>query len=700
MLDWRSKTIRKDQGIKDRGTKDRGIGPGTAGAARGWGVILCLVLSLPSQYALGGAADAGAADASGAATGDPLAEQRSHFLEARRAWRRGQGQRYRQLAAKLSGYPLYPYLRHTELSAAGGTQRLPEVMEFLRAYPEFPLNARLRNRWLERLAGRGRWADFLSLYDARDAPSARLQCLALKARIELGRTEGLAADTVPLFQVGHSQPTVCDPAFRLLYASPLMNDELLWERIRLALAKGNAGLARYLGRRLSPQQQPILQQWLHMHAQPERGTRQPRLADTPLHREILRHGIGRLAARQLSQAITRWQRIRADYSYSEEEAQPLIRQLAVRAVRRKHPQALALLDAVRNPDQEMLDWQLRAALRGRAWERLETWTREEPPPEVNALQWRYWHGRALEELGAKAQARQALAPLAKKRDYYGFLAADRMGMTYSMQYLSTPRDEQATTELLATPGLRRAREWRLLGEMRAARREWQHVMRRLDTHRLQIAARLAAGWGWHDRAIFALGQAGAHDDLELRFPVLFEDLVSEQAERRQLDRSWIFGVMRAESAFMADAYSRAGARGLMQIMPNTGRLTARKLGMRNFHTSQLMQPKVSLSLGSAYLKMLYEDLGNKIVLATAGYNAGPGRVRSWLRNQDCTAPDVWIETIPFQETRRYVKRVLFYSSIYDWRLQRPVVPVAARAAGAIGGNGRSDCPANVVSLQP
>ena len=295
MLDWRSKTIRKDQGIKDQGIKDqgikdRGIGPGTAGAARGWGVILCLAVSLPSQYALGGAANAGAADASGAATGDPLAEQRSHFLEARRAWRRGQSQRYRQLAAKLSGYPLYPYLRHTELYAAGGTQRLPEVMEFLRAYPEFPLNARLRNRWLERLAGRGRWADFLSLYDARDAPSARLQCLALKARIELGRTEGLAADTVPLFQVGHSQPTVCDPAFRLLYASPLMNDELLWERIRLALAKGNAGLARYLGRRLSPQQQPILQQWLHMHAQPERGTRQPRL-----HRGRVQHVFRRCA---------------------------------------------------------------------------------------------------------------------------------------------------------------------------------------------------------------------------------------------------------------------------------------------------------------------------------------------------------------------------------------------------------------------
>ena len=195
---------------------------------------------------------------------------------------------------------------------------------------------------------------------------------------------------------------------------------------------------------------------------------------------------------------------------------------------------------------------------------------------------------------------------------------------------------------------------------------------------MQIAAKLASEWGWYDRAIFTMGAAHAYDDLELRFPITYRDEIEKYATKRNLDAGWIFALMRSESAFMEKVKSPAGALGLMQIMPATGKLTARKIGMKKFRTRDLLIAKKNIAIGTAYMKEMQDKFKGNYILATASYNAGPGRSVKWSPRKGCIEPDIWVEQIPFDETRAYVKRVMFYASIYDWRLNQQVIPLKQR----------------------
>ena len=200
----------------------------------------------------------------------------------------------------------------------------------------------------------------------------------------------------------------------------------------------------------------------------------------------------------------------------------------------------------------------------------------------------------------------------------------------------------------------------------------------LSNYQLQIAAVFAAEWGWHDRAILTLGRAMAYDDLVLRFPVVFEQLLRKYADQRQLDLAWMYALVRAESAFMVDARSVSGALGLMQLMPATGKQTADRIGFRSFENVYLLEADKNVTIGSAYLKQMAEKFNGNLVLATAAYNAGPNAVLSWLPKEVCIMPEIWIEQIPYEETRKYVSRILYFASIYDWRLQQKVIQVKDR----------------------
>ena len=220
----------------------------------------------------------------------------------------------------------------------------------------------------------------------------------------------------------------------------------------------------------------------------------------------------------------------------------------------------------------------------------------------------------------------------------------------------------------------------MLGSIYPARREWHHALDDMTSYQMQIAAAIAANWGWHDQVILTLGKAQAYDDLILRFPVPFEEHLRKYAEKRQLDLGWTYALTRAESAFMEDARSPAGALGLMQIMPDTGRQTAKAIGFRTFDVRYLLEADKNITIGSAYLKQMYDKFNGNTILATAAYNAGPGNVKGWIPKSECIEPDVWIEKIPFEETRKYVSRILFYATVYDWRLKQDITPIRQRMA--------------------
>ena len=379
-------------------------------------------------------------------------------------------------------------------------------------------------------------------------------------------------------------------------------------------------------------------------------------------------------------AIQRWNVLSERYAFLPDEQDVILQHLGKGAVVHRHPAALSLLNGITTTNEEAFAWRLQAALRNRAWSYLEKWTQGEPASDVNTLQWNYWRARALSETGNQSAAHDLFTGLAGERDYYGFMAADHLHQPYMMDYKPIEEDDAKVAELLRQPTIQRAREWVLLDNLSYAKREWRQSLKVLSADMKRQAARLAHQWGWHYSAIVALGQVMDYDDLVVRFPLLYTEALRGQAQRQQLDVSWVFGLVRSESLFVEGARSRAGALGLMQVMPATGRQVARSLGMRGFSSNQLLQAPYNLRIGAAYLRQMYDRFGGNIVYATAAYNAGPHRVQRWHRRLSCAPADVWIEVIPFRETKKYVKQVLMNSSIYDWRLQQEVVSIDKRLA--------------------
>jgi len=627
------------------------------------------------------------------AAGHRLENQRQRFLDASSALDAGHTARFRQLEAQLKDYPLYPYLRYQALRRNLNHATDKQVRAFLTAYADTPLAERLRRPWLYHLAHRRQWKRFLRFYQGRQ--STTLRCYALQARLHTGRTRGLMDAALDLWLVGHSQPKACDPVFSELYASPRMTTEALWKRVRLAIDAGNVSLAGYLAKRLGPRDRHWVHLWERAHRRPAGTLESAALhKDVAVARDIVIYGIGRLARIDADGARQVWDRVRGYYHFPAAEAARVKRTLALHAAAQHQPQARAWLARVpaRAVDAKVRRWRVRAALEARDWSGVLHWIAALNPRERREDIWRYWKGRALARTGHSKEARRVMGPLARERTYHGFLAADYMGWSYAMNDQPIHYTGAELQGLLRRDkALLRARELYKVGRVLDARREWRYGTRGLNARDLQLAAVLAGRWGWHDRAIHTVARSGELDDLALRFPLPYRRHIVRTARHFGLSPSWIFGVVRQESAFMEDARSPAGALGLMQLMPSTGRHTARLLNRPAPDRYTLLEAGENVRLGAAYLKRVLDRFSGNMVLATAAYNAGPQRVQSWLPDGHSEPADLWVDLIPYRETRGYVRGVLAFTTVFDWRRQKPVTPLDRRmppipAAGGAPGS--------------
>jgi soluble lytic murein transglycosylase len=326
-------------------------------------------------------------------------------------------------------------------------------------------------------------------------------------------------------------------------------------------------------------------------------------------------------------------------------------------------------------DAKLREWRIRTAVSDGNWSAVVTHTSNLAPEETQREEWRYWRAHALDQTGERARALDDFSRLARERDYHGFLAADFMNWPYEMSNQPIEYDPAALEALANQPGFIRARELYKAELFIDARREWHWITRNLSPDELKLAAVLAEQWGWHDRAILTVAQSKDYNDLNLRFPINYQSEVRKIAKQFQLEPAHVYAVIRQESAFNKDARSHAGALGLMQLMPRTGRVTAKKHNIALPSTSLLYEPDKNISIGSAYLKQVMEAYDDNIVLASAAYNAGPHRVKRWLPEDEEKPAARWIAMVPFNETRNYIQRILAYIAIYDWRLEQPATPL-------------------------
>ncbi len=600
-----------------------------------------------------------------------LDEQRKQFADAYEQLK--DGKRVPDLAGverKLADYPLTPYLRYQHLNQNLSRVSAGDIESFLEKHGDLPVASLLATRWLHLLGRRGDWKAFRSA-DAGQ-PGAVLDCYRLRAERDANGVDDAWLERARvLWTVGHSQPDACDPVFAELYKRNALSAERRWERIRLAMLAGNTQLARALERRLESYEQRWLQHWLAVAANPERALRRPAFdVSSERGQMLVRDGFRRLGIRDQDAAMQLLDRYRDQQRLDFDTVAELRRHVALRAAYSRRPEALEWLESLPEHavDDQVREWAARMALAGQDWQRLLGAIWALPEGLRAQSEWRYWHAQALLRTGDNDEAETIFRDLAGERHYYGFLAADHLGRPYAMNHRPGPRDDARVSALAERSALMRAREFYQLGLHEEARREWLAGLAGAGADDWAQAAQLARDWGWYDRMIHAANRAGLHDALELRFPLAFREAMARQARESGIDLGLVYALMRKESAFIPDARSPVGAMGLMQVMPGTGRAVAGRLGMRNFDVARLYDPDVNLALGGAYLKEMLERFDGNLVMAAAAYNAGPGRVDGWRKDNGGQPAQVWIENITFGETRDYVKSVLAFRAVFDWQL--------------------------------
>ncbi|MDX1528475.1 MAG: transglycosylase SLT domain-containing protein, partial [Gammaproteobacteria bacterium] len=583
------------------------------------------------------------------------------FLEAEKAIKQGQRGRFLELAESLTEHPLYPYLLYEDLSRRLSRAKAHEVEAFLESYRDLPLTPRLKRRWLKRLAKTGRWSDFLKLYEPTG--DVALHCHHLRAQILSGDREAAYARVADLWLHGESRPEPCDPVFESWIEAGHLSQELVWERIWLAMQNHRTGLAKYLSRYLPEDQRPLLDDWIALRSSPKRIKRFSGKADETLSARMRVYAVERLARSDPDAAAALWNYLSAKYDFDEALARRIYRRVGLAYAREGRAEAGEWLKRTQSESEYLRHWRLaNAVLHGRWREALEVM----PDPEAdgrNADRWRYWRARSLQALGYTQVAESLYRSLASERSYYGFLAADAIGASYQFQDDPLIFDDEALQRLASAPPGRRIRALLALGRMLDARREWYYWIPNMDVVERAQAAKLAQRWNWYDVGILTVARTPYRDDLGLRFPLAHEEEVARNASHHGLEPAMVLAMIRQESAFKTDAASPKGARGLMQLMPSTGRRVARSVGVRLKRRNELFDPALNVKLGTAYFRRLLDRTRGNHVLALGAYNAGPQRVKAWRPQSGSVSADVWIENIAYTETREYVKSVLAYTVV-------------------------------------
>lgn len=623
------------------------------------GLILLLMLFLPLAVS---------------ANDDPYREQREVFKSILPRAEVGDWSSVEPHLAALADYPLLPDLEAAWLRRRTGPSTDSQMGAFLERYPDLGFSAGLRTRWALSLADRHVWTSYLALYDAfyRETKETRFHCLALQGRLATGRTKGLKARAVALWLSAFSQPEECDPVFKHLEETGAITATLRKRRIALALDSGQIRLARYLARPLADTDREAIDRWARMQSDPGRElSRVQRFSDEPADRRLVLYGFRRLARSDPERAGAIWGDF-SGLSFKADDKTAIQRSIALSAATRFLPDARAMLrdQAARDDDLVIAQWRVRLAIRDLDWNgTLEALT-DLPAPEADRTNWRFWKARALDGAGQQETARSLYEVIADEREYYGFLAADRLGVPYSMGHSPVAPDEEVIARLAARADLIRARELFRAGLYGRGRREWSGILNRLTPLDRAQTSILAHRWGWHSRAISTAAGSGLYDDLELRFPLPWQGQFERLSRKVAIEPTWAYGIARSESLFMPDVASSAGAIGLMQLMPATGKETAREASIPYRGRHSLTDPETNITLGTWYLASMKERFDDNQVLATAAYNAGPHRVQRWLPKQRELPADAWVESIPFRETRRYVRNVLAAETVFGWRMER------------------------------
>ncbi|MEB6606260.1 transglycosylase SLT domain-containing protein [Aeromonas sanarellii] len=600
--------------------------------------------------------------------------EQSLYREGYDAVRANDQTRFEQIRARLSHYPLRPYLDYYQLAFRPGAADYDDVTRFIRQHGDTPQSNRLERAYLSYLAQSQQWSQFLRFYPAKPS-STDLLCQHYQARYYTGHKSEALKEAGKLWLSGQSRPDACDPLFDLWQQAGLRTQEKIWQRMSLAFEAQNPNLIRHLGAQLGSGMKGYGDQMIALYEQPVRAMNPANFMATPPSRQLLSLGLARYANEQPDAVLRQLGEMTRRFGLNHIEVTRVERAAARRLLLDRSLAQRSWLDAVlvRLKDGELMELRARLAVWEQDWRGLEGWVKRMPMALQKEDRWRYWMARSLEEQGRQKPARELYLETANLRGFYGFMAAQRTGVPYRIKNQSVAHKvPDWRTASQRWPFLLRVRELLAMNEITAARSEWIHNMDRNSVAQRLEFGHIALNQGWHELAILSSIRAEAWDALDLRFPLPLKRTFSQMAQERTMNTSLLYAISRQESALYPLAQSPVGARGLMQLMPATARETAGKLGVPYRNEQQLFDPAMNIRLGSAYLKRLLDVYDGNRILAAAAYNAGPGRVKRWREQSENKPMDVWVESIPYRETRNYVQNVLSFDLIYQHKLQQPL----------------------------
>lgn len=586
------------------------------------------------------------------------------FVQARNAAARTDGPRFEAAAANTAGHPLSEYIDYWRLRLRLGLPRTSagappsdgsadaDVRRFIDRHPGSLVADLLRRDWLLDLGQRGDWSTFDEQYAQwilRDDTS--VHCRSWQGAALRGRP--LPAEAIETLFQARDPGEACGALIETLARNGALPRADLVRVLRASLEANAAGSVRRIAALLELPADAV-----------DTALERPALAlaryDNPQVLVIAATRLARQDPERAGDAVAGLRLDAGDRAFAMSQA-------AAAAMRKLSPRALEFtrrsLDAVVSDD--TLEWLARAALRDGDWKTLDTVIGRMSPARQREPAWVYWQARANKALGRPAEAEAALRSIAGRFEFYGQLAAEELGTLTQPPQRAAPPTEQELAEPARNPGFARAMKFYELGLRFEGNREWNYQLRGMNDRQLLAAAEWACRRSVLDRCVNTADRTRQEHDFTLRYITPFVDRLSPVARERGLDPAWVYGLIRQESRFIMDARSSANAQGLMQIIPSTARWIARKLGIKDFRLQDLNELETNISFGTFYLKNVLDDLDGSPVLASAGYNAGPNRPRSWRAAlPEAVEGAVFAEIIPFTETRNYVKNVLSNATFY------------------------------------
>ena len=615
---------------------------------------------------------------------DTLSAERRQYEAAMRAVDKGRWTEYEQLRPALDQYPLAIYLDYFQLTRQPRDVRPADALRFISRSADSPLPNRFSNLYLRQAGREQRWQDFLQVRP--DEPEGiELKCYYFRARLAAGDSDIAWDGARRLWDAGESRPNACDPLFAAWLKSGQLTDEVVWSRQLKAFDARQRSLMTYVAKQASPQLAPWADKLLAVYLQPEKIRQQALPASSPYSADIASHGLVLLARYNPEKALQYWRDYQAELDFSAEQVRLVESAIALQGLFARtqdlSPWLHGALD--RLDDDKLVEIRLRWALAEQDWETLAQTLPLLSDSGRQAEVWRYWQAVLAEREGDTQRAEALFTALGGERSYHGFLAADRVGRAYSFNHQTPVLDAATASALQQLPVVQRVGELNFHEDWNLAHSEWYYLLQASeDKTRNQQLAQLASQRGWYRMAIDAASRAQAWDALELRFPTPYRSTFQHYGQARQVPSTELMAIARRESAFYPQAQSPVGARGLMQLMPATGQQVASALGQRG-GSAELFEVDHNVLLGSAYYRQLLDRFGGNRVFALTAYNAGPHRVDRWRHKPGEGVPvDVWIDTIPYKETREYVQAVLFYNVVFQYLMgdTRSLLTPAERTA--------------------